>query len=111
MSNPTHFIIQGLEVGASQAGALQYLNGATWVSLGVWAASGGSITIDQTTNPIPIDYSLFYSGSTYQFRLIDNNGVLVSNIITFTFPIFDAPLENVDGTHLENIDGSELHNL
>lgn len=111
MSLPTNFIITGYEVGASQAGYLQYLNGSTWVSLGAWVAMGGSVTINQHKNPIAINYSLFTSGGTYQFRFIDNNGNLISNIITFTFPIFEAPLENIDGSHLENIGGGDIFNI
>ena len=131
---PQYFFIIGYEVGADQAGTLQYYDGTNWTDLGNWVTVNQSIVINNDHNPIPVNYKtqqrningdllynvdgsplwsvdgIFYPGATWQFRLVDNNGFLISNIISFTFPNDQQPLENIGGQPLENLDGSPLLN-
>ena len=136
MAQPQYFITAAYEVGASQAGMLQYFDGINWITLGNWAADDdGSIVINSITNPIVIPWreqlrgidgeplynlddtpmyntgGIFYGGGEWKFRLVDNNGNLISNIITFTFPLENLILTNINNQQLNNLDGQPLTNL
>ena len=111
MALATYFFVIGYEIGASQTGSLQYFDGMDWVSIGAWAAVNTSIVINNNHNPIPINYSIFTPGQTYRFRLIDSNGVLLSEEYDFEIPQdLQSPILNTDNTPLLNIDGTPLVN-
>lgn len=135
MPNPVYFKIKGFEVGASQKGTLQFLNGSAWVDLGNWVANvNGTIFIDSQRNSIEIPWRVqlfdvdgetplldinneplydgtFYPGGTWSFRLIDEAGTPISQVVGYTFPGELLPLLDIGGEGLLDIDGAPLLDL
>lgn len=133
MALDPYFVILGYEIGGSQQGTLQYYaSDNTWADLGQWVANSTDIIIDGNTNPIAIPYreplldvdgetplldvnnqplynGIFFEGGTWMFRLIDEDGHPISNVITYTFPLDNPPLLNIDGLGgLLNVDDVPL---
>lgn len=95
MALPVYFYIKGKEVGARQAGKLQYKAGDVWTDLGDWVCDANEqITIDSHRNQIPINYGIFSPNTTWLFRFIDTEGHPISNEVEFTFPLDQGEFNN-----------------